>query len=100
MHSIRGDSVPCVPYPMPGYAALASAVVDVLAKRKACLVAHDGLIATGGTLVQATTIATRIEFLCQSYLAALAVSEPPRLDRVEIAQALGKLQDYARTLRT
>ena len=95
-----GDSVPCVPYQTPGSPALASAVVDALTRRKACLIAHDGLVATGGTLAQATTIATSIESLCQSYLAALVVGEPPRLDRIEIAQALAKLQDYARTPRS
>jgi L-fuculose-phosphate aldolase len=95
-----GDSVPCVPYQTPGSAALASAVVDGLARRRACLIAHDGLVTTGSTLSQATSIAVGIELLCQSYLAALVVGEPPRLDRAEIAQALGKLQDYARTPRS
>jgi L-fuculose-phosphate aldolase len=94
-----GDSVPCVPYQTPGSTALANAVVDGLTRRRACLVAHDGLVTTGSALAQATTIAIRIEFLCQSYLAALVVGEPPRLDRAEMAQALVKPQDYARAPR-
>jgi L-fuculose-phosphate aldolase len=94
-----GDSVPCVPYQTPGSNALASAVVDGLSRRTACLIAHDGLITTGGTVSQATACAISIEFLCQSYLAALTVGEPPRLDRAEIALALERLQHQARPPR-
>jgi len=95
-----GDSVPCVPYQTPGSTALASAVVDGLARRTACLIAHDGLVTTGGTVMQATSSAISIEFLCQSYLAALTVGEPPRLDRAEISLALERLQHHARPPRT
>jgi L-fuculose-phosphate aldolase len=70
-----------------------------LAKRSACLISHDGLVTTGGTLAQATSIAIGVEFLCQSYLAALAAGEPPRLDRTEIAQALERVRSYTRTPR-
>src|SRR5262245_11367104 len=94
-----GDSVPCVPYQAPGSAALANAVVDMLATRSACLIAHDGLLATGGTLALALSVAVSIEFLCQSYLAALSAGEPPRLDRSEIAAAQDRLRNYARTPR-
>jgi L-fuculose-phosphate aldolase len=94
-----GDSVPCVPYQRPGSAALANAVVDALGKRSACLVAHDGLITTGSSLAQAMSSAISIEFLCQSYLAALAAGEPPRLERAEIALALEKLRTYTRSPR-
>jgi len=94
-----GDSVPCVPYHAPGSEALSTAVVDALARRSACLIAHDGLVTTGATLARAESTAVSIEFLCQSYLAALSAGEPPRLDRAEITAALDRLRSYARAPR-
>jgi L-fuculose-phosphate aldolase len=91
-----GDSVPCVPYQTPGSPGLSKAVVDGLARRHACLIAHDGLVATGTSLAHATSVAIEIELLCRSYLAALAVGEPPRLERAEIAQVLEQLRTYSR----
>jgi L-fuculose-phosphate aldolase len=92
-----GDSVPCVAYSTPGSAALSQAVVEGLGRRHACLLAHDGLVATGTSLMHAVAIAVELELLCQMYLAALPAGEPPRLERGEIARVLDKLQTYART---
>jgi L-fuculose-phosphate aldolase len=92
-----GDSVPCVPYQTPGSNVLSAAVVEGLSRRHACLIAHDGLVATGDTLAHATRVAVEVEALCRIYMAALAVGEPPRLERPEIARLLDKLNSYART---
>lgn len=92
-----GDSVPCVPYQTPGSAALCDAVVAALGSRLACLVAHDGLVACGASIGQAAAVALEVEALCRSYLAALAVAEPPRLDRVEMARVLDRQATYGRS---
>lgn len=91
-----GDAVLCVPYQTPGSAMLSDAVVAALSGRFACLMAHDGLLTCGPTLAQASAIALEIEALCQSYLAALAVAEPPRLERNEMARVLDRLLTYNR----
>jgi L-fuculose-phosphate aldolase len=86
-----GDSVPCVPYQTQGSRVLSAAVVEALGRRFACLIAHDGLVACAGTLTQASALAHEVEGLCQSYLAALAVAEPPRLERSEMARLVDRL---------
>jgi L-fuculose-phosphate aldolase len=93
---VGGESVPCVPYQTPGSGQLSDAVIAALADRSACLIAHDGLVASGRSLAQACAIAIEVEALCHSYLAALAVAEPPRLDRSEVGRVLDHMLTYGR----
>ena len=92
-----GDSVPCVPYHTYGSQALSEAVAAGLTDRNACLLAHHGLVACGESLAHAMKIAIEIEALCQAYLVALAVGEPPRLSGEEMARVLDKFKTYGKT---
>lgn len=92
-----GDSVPCVPYHTFGSQALSDAVACGLADRNACLLAHHGLVACGGSLAKAMKIAIEVEALCQIYLAALAVGEPAALGREEMARVIEKFKTYGKT---
>ena len=93
------DTVPCVPYHLFGSEALSAAVAQGLSDRNACLLAHHGLVAAGGTLAQAMKIAIEIESLCEVYLKALAVAEPARLSREQMAEVIERFGRYGRSRR-
>jgi L-fuculose-phosphate aldolase len=93
------DSVPCTPYFTFGSAELSAAVAQALADRNACLMAHHGLVAAGASLAQAMKIAVEIEALCEVYLKALAVAEPPHLSAAQMAEVLDKFGRYGSARR-
>jgi L-fuculose-phosphate aldolase len=90
------DSVPCVPYHTFGSEALSAAVVEGLRVGNACLIAHHGLVTCGPTMTHAMRMAIEIESLCQTYLAALVLGEPPRLSRDEMARVIEKFKTYGK----
>jgi len=94
-----GTEVACAPYHTFGSAALSSAVVDAIGDRRACLLAHHGLVAAGESLAQAMTVAVEIESLCEVYLKALAVGEPNVLSQAQMAAVIDKFRTYGRTAR-
>lgn len=71
-----GDSIPCAPYALFGTQALSDAALLALQDRKACLLAHHGMIALGTTLAQALAIAVEVENLCEHYWRLLQFGEP------------------------
>lgn len=89
-----GDSVPCVPYRLFGSEALSQLVAHALRDRDACLLAHHGLVAAGQTLAQALQLTLEIESLCEAYLKALAVAEPPRLSPAQMAEVIERFRAY------
>lgn len=94
-----GDDVPLVPYATFGSEALSQGVCRALAQRQACLLAQHGLVSCGASLAQAMKVMQDIESLCQTYLLALAVAEPPVLPADEIARVLEKFRSYGRSAR-
>ena len=93
------DEVPCVAYHTFGTEALSAAVRSALRDRNACLMANHGLVTCAATMARAISIAAEIESLCQSYLAALALGEPPHLSKEEMARVLLKFKSYGQTAR-
>ncbi|NDU93170.1 MAG: class II aldolase, partial [Ferrovum sp.] len=89
-----GDSVRCAPYHTFGSPALAQAAVNALQNRRACLLAHHGLITAAESLHTALSIAVEVESLCEIYFKALTVGEPPRLNAEQMAEALEKFKHY------
>jgi len=89
-----GDSVPCVPYRLFGTQALSRLVADALRERDACLLAHHGLVALGGTLAGAMKVALEVESLSEAYLKALAVAEPPLLSAAQMADVIERFRHY------
>jgi L-fuculose-phosphate aldolase len=65
-----------------------------MAGRRACLLAHHGVIACGADLDQALALAIEIEHLAGVYLAACALGEPPRLDDDEMRRVLERFKTY------
>jgi L-fuculose-phosphate aldolase len=89
-----GADIRCAPYATFGTQALSDHAVAALEGRRACLLAHHGVIACGASLDQALALAIEIEHLARTYLAALAVGEPPRLDATEMERVLEKFRHY------
>jgi L-fuculose-phosphate aldolase len=89
-----GPSIRCAPYAIFGSQELADAVVAALEGRRACLMAHHGVIAAHGSIAQALALAVTVESLAQQYLLCLPLGEPPRLSDAEIAEVLEKFKTY------
>ncbi len=89
-----GPSIRCAPYAIFGSQALADAVLTALDGRRACLMAHHGVIAAHASIAQALALAVTVESLAQQYLLCLPLGEPPRLSDAEIAEVLEKFKTY------
>lgn len=95
-----GDDVPLVPYRTFGSEALSDGVAQGLTGRDACLLAQHGMVTCGPTLARALKVMIEIEALCETYLEALAVGEPPLLGGEEMARVIHKFRHYGQTPRT
>lgn len=89
-----GTDVRCAPYATFGTQALSDHALTALAGRRACLLAHHGVIACGPTLDAALALATEIEHLARMYLHACTLGEPPRLSDAAMAEVLAKFTTY------
>jgi L-fuculose-phosphate aldolase len=89
-----GADIRCAPYATFGTQALSDHAVAALEGRRACLLAHHGVIACGASLDQALALAIEIEHLARVYLASLAVGEPPQLDADEMERVLERFRHY------
>ncbi len=92
--SAGGADIRCAPYATFGTQALSDHAVAALADRKACLLAHHGVIACEVSLARALALAIEVEHLAQMYLAARTVGEPPRLAEDEMGRVLSKFDRY------
>lgn len=86
-----GRDIRCAPYALFGGQALSDHALAALEGRKACLLAHHGLIACGQDLTHALDIAVEVETLAAQYLTACALGPPPLLSDVEIDAVLDKI---------
>ncbi len=89
-----GSSVRCAPYETFGSQALADRVLTALEGRRACLMAHHGVIAAHTSVSLALALAVTIEELATEYLLCLSVTEPPVLSDAQVAEALEKFKTY------
>lgn len=89
-----GADIRCAPYATFGEQALSDHALAAIAGRKACLLAHHGVIAAETTLERALGLAVTVEELAQQYLLCLPLGEPPVLDADEIARVITKYRSY------
>jgi L-fuculose-phosphate aldolase len=89
-----GSDVRCAPYATFGTQSLSDHALAALDGRRACLLAHHGVIACGASLAQALALAIEVEHLARIYLAACALGEPPRLAADEMQRVLEKFAQY------
>jgi L-fuculose-phosphate aldolase len=89
-----GDTVRCAPYATFGTQELSDHAVAALVDRKACLLAHHGLIAVGDNLEQAMWLAVEMETLAHQYVNCLQLGNPPLLPSDEIANVAKRIANY------
>ena len=89
-----GTDIRCAPYATFGTQELSDHAVAALAGRKACLLAHHGVIACAASLKDALALAIEVEHLARMYLAARALGEPPSLSDGEMARVLENFGRY------
>jgi L-fuculose-phosphate aldolase len=89
-----GEDIRCAPYATFGTQALADLAVTALVGRRACLLAHHGMIAAHSSLSGALKLAETVEELAALYLKCLAVGEPPVLSGDQIAEVLARFRTY------
>ncbi len=89
-----GPTIPCAPYATYGTEELSRHAVAALKGRTACLLAHHGLIATGGTLRKAMWLAVEVETLAHQYYGCLQLGGPPLLPDEEIDKILRQWGTY------
>ncbi|WP_225025982.1 L-fuculose-phosphate aldolase [Xinfangfangia pollutisoli] len=89
-----GGTIPCAPYEIFGSQELADAVVRALQGRRACLMAHHGVIAAHVSIARALALAVTVEELATLYLQCLPLGEPPILSDAQIADVMEKFKTY------
>lgn len=89
-----GPDIRCAPYETFGTPELAARVVTAMQDRRACLLAHHGVIAAHATLAQAMALAVTVEELAEQYLLCLPMGEPPVLPEAEMQRVLEKFRTY------
>jgi L-fuculose-phosphate aldolase len=89
-----GSSIRCAPYEIFGSQELADRVVTALEGRRACLLAHHGVIAAHVSIARALSLAVTVEELATQYLLCLPLGAPPVLSETQIADVLVKFKTY------
>ncbi len=94
-----GDSIRCAPYATFGTAELSANAVEALKGRKACLLAHHGMIAVGASLASAMWLAVEVETLARQYVNCLQIGVPPLLSPQEIENVIDRMSGYGLSVR-
>jgi L-fuculose-phosphate aldolase len=89
-----GVDIPCVPYALFGTEALSVLAVGGLKSRNACLLAHHGAIAVGGTCALALELAHDVEVLSEQYIKLLTLGPPRLLTSAQMADVLERFKRY------
>jgi L-fuculose-phosphate aldolase len=89
-----GKDIRCAPYRSFGTQELSDAALAALAERRACLLAHHGVIAIGSGLDDALRLADKVEAMARLYWQALQVGEPAILDDAEMARIVERFRHY------
>ena len=95
-----GRDIRCAPYATFGTQELSDHVLAALAGRRACLLAHHGMIAVGPSLQSTLALAVEVETLAEIYWRALALGEPEVLTDAEMDIVLAKFRTYGQPQRT
>jgi L-fuculose-phosphate aldolase len=91
-----GRDIRCAPYATFGTQALSDHALCALAGRRACLLAHHGMIAIGESLKSALALAVEVETLAEMYWRALQIGEPATLTASELDTVLTKFAEYGK----
>lgn len=89
-----GHDIRCADYATFGTQALADNAVVALRDRKACLLAHHGVIACGRSLDAAFALALEVENLARTYVAVRSLGAPRILGSAEMDRVLERFRTY------
>ena len=89
-----GNDIRCAQYKTFGTQELSDVALAALEGRRACLLAHHGVIAFGADLDDALRLADKVEALARLYWQAIQVEEPTILDDVEMARIVERFRHY------
>lgn len=89
-----GHNIRCAPYATFGTEQLSENVLAALKDRRACLLAHHGMIAGGSTLDKAMWLALEVETLARQYHGCLQVGAPPLLSEQEVETIISRMANY------
>jgi L-fuculose-phosphate aldolase len=89
-----GLDIRCAPYATFGTDALAAFAVEGLKDRKACLLAHHGVITCGETLLKAYDLAVEVETLADQYTRARLLGPVSLLSADEMKRVIEKFRNY------
>lgn len=91
-----GETVRCAAYATFGTQALSDAILVALEGRRACLMAHHGMVVFGADLREALALAIEFESLCEQYWRVLQLGQPQLLAADEMQRVIEKFKDYGR----
>jgi len=91
-----GNSIRCAPYALFGTQLLSDHALRALQDRRACLLAHHGVIALGDDLARAVWLAHEVEVLARQYLLACQLGAPPLLSDAQMDEVLERFKTYGR----
>ncbi len=89
-----GPDLRCARYATFGSQELSDAVLEALSERRACLMAHHGMVVFGADLEQALALAGELESLCEQYWRVLQLGAPRLLADAEMIRVLEKFGSY------
>ncbi len=89
-----GSDIRCAPYATFGTQQLSDHARRALAGRRACLLAHHGMIAVGDSLQAALALAVEVETLAEMYWRAMQIGEPDVLSVQEMETVLERFAAY------
>lgn len=92
--SVGGDNIRCAPYALFGTQALSEVALAALHERKACLLAHHGMIALGRDLSHALAVAVEVENLCEQYWRLLQVGQLRLLTPAQMLEVHAQFKGY------
>ena len=89
-----GPDLRCAAYATFGTPTLSEAVLAAMTDRRACLMAHHGMIAVGASLDAALALAVEVEWLARVYTLTLSLGPPALLPEAEMDRVLDRFRDY------
>ncbi|MBS1169979.1 MAG: L-fuculose-phosphate aldolase [Burkholderiaceae bacterium] len=89
-----GDTIRCAPYALFGSQALSDGALAALQERKACLLAHHGMIALGHDLDDALAVTIEVESLCEQYWRVLQIGTPKILTDAQMRAVIEQFGSY------
>lgn len=89
-----GDTIRCAPYATFGTPELGAHIIAAMQDRRACLLAHHGVLTGHKTLKQALSLAVTVEEMARLMLLCLPMGDPPLLTKAQMAETLKKIGSY------